>query len=205
MKGENAEVIWDPQDKEEEGFPRANKLIVKQILLGVEAKEGEYNVVEVRNSCLDTAVTQPFVYISLQFQRDGAQYKFHEKPCYLLTNFFIIIELQVETTTKDDSIKIPIAVLKVGENRLSSSFLEFPDAPVTFKLIQGSGPVHIHGHHLLGELDGIEEIDEEEAIDEEDDSDNEIHAEEADEPKSKKQKLANSGKGAKTDKNGKKK
>lgn len=77
--------------------------------------------------------------------------------------------LQVETTAKDEIIKIPIAVLKVGENRVSQSFLEFPDAPVTFKLIQGAGPVHIHGHHLLGDFDGadMDDIEEEGLGDEE--------------------------------------
>jgi Nucleoplasmin/nucleophosmin domain len=42
--------VWNPSEKEDEEFPeRANKLIVKQILLGVEAKADEYNVVEVRD------------------------------------------------------------------------------------------------------------------------------------------------------------
>lgn len=98
--------------------------------------------------------------------------------------------------------------MKVGENRFSQSFLEFPDAPVTFKLIQGTGPVHIHGHHLLGEFDAadMEDLEEEGLGDEEDDSENEIRAEDSDEPKSKKQKVAaNNTKAAKNDKNNKKK
>jgi Nucleoplasmin/nucleophosmin domain len=42
-------VTWNPQEKEEEEYPeRANKLILKQILLDVSAKADEYNVVEVR-------------------------------------------------------------------------------------------------------------------------------------------------------------
>lgn len=70
-----------------------------------------------------------------------------------------------------DAVKIPIAVLKVGETRSVRTDLEFPDAPVTFKLIEGSGPVHIHGQHLPGTL--VEEIEdfgdemEEELLDEE--------------------------------------
>lgn len=43
------ETEWNPIEKDEEGqeaMERANKLIVKQILLGVEAKD-EYHVVEV--------------------------------------------------------------------------------------------------------------------------------------------------------------
>lgn len=45
LKGENAETIWNPESTEID-YPRVNKLIVKQILLGVEAG-GEYNVIEV--------------------------------------------------------------------------------------------------------------------------------------------------------------
>jgi len=140
LKGENATVKWDPHENDDEHPERPNKLIVKQILLGVEAKEGEYNVVE------------------------------------------------VEATAKDKTIKIPIAVLKVGENRFSQSFLEFPDHPVTFKLIQGSGPVHINGHHLLGDIESLEDFEEEEVPEE--DSDVDIKREEdIEEPKLKKQKL----------------
>lgn len=114
-------VTWDPEIKDE--YPCNFKLIIRQILLGREAKEGEYNVV------------------------------------------------QVETMSQRDAIKIPIAVLRVGETRFVSADLEFPDAPVTFKLIEGSGPVHIHGQHLPGTL--LEEIEEygdemeEEMVDEE--------------------------------------
>lgn len=129
---------------------------------------------------------------------------------------------QVETNAHDEKIKIPIAILKVGENRCAQSFVEFPDAPVTFKLIQGSGPVHIHGQHLIcdesveGEIpmEDDDDLDEEEVsafIDPprpscwqllfQDDSDNEIRADDEDEPKAKKQKTAK-GKG---EKNGKKK
>lgn len=37
-----------------------------------------------------------------------------------------------------DTVKIPVAVLKSGENRQVRLDLEFPDAPVTFTLIQVS-------------------------------------------------------------------
>lgn len=70
----------------------------------------------------------------------------------------------------NDAIKTPIAVLKVGESRSVQPDLEFPDAPVIFKLIAGSGPVHIHGYSLpVGTYD-VEDIDdmEEELLDEED-------------------------------------
>lgn len=92
--------------------------------------------------------------------------KFH---CIFLKHSYYHLLMQVETTTKDEkAIKIPIAVLRVGEIRVAQSFLEFPDAPVTFKLIQGSGPVHIHGHHLLGDYDAADMDDlEEEGLGEE--------------------------------------
>lgn len=52
---------------------------------------------------------------------------------------------QVETPSVNGSIKIPIAVLKIGEQRVVQSNLEFPEGPVTFKLISGSGPIIISG------------------------------------------------------------
>lgn len=83
--------------------------------------------------------------------------------------------------------------------RCSQSFLEFPDAPVKFRLIQGKGPVYIHGHHLVGIEEGeIEEEIEDEEIDDEE-------TVESEEPSKKKQKLAANSKGAKNDKNSKKK
>lgn len=39
-------------------------------------------------------------------------------------------------------------MLKAGEVRSVQSNLEFPDGPVTFKLIEGNGPVYIHGQQL---------------------------------------------------------
>lgn len=35
--------------------------------------------------------------------------------------------------------------MKIGEQRVVQSNLEFPEGPVTFKLISGSGPVIITG------------------------------------------------------------
>lgn len=77
--------------------------------------------------------------------------------------------MQVETNAHDEKIKIPIAVLKVGESRCAQSFVEFPDAPVTFKLIQGSGPVYIHGQHLICDesVDGEIPMEDDDDLDEE--------------------------------------
>ncbi|XP_019762248.1 nucleoplasmin-like protein isoform X1 [Dendroctonus ponderosae] len=74
--------------------------------------------------------------------------------------------IQVEAMTWKDSVKIPIATLKAGgANNQVLLDLSFPDPPVTFTLIQGSGPVHIVGHHLIGgpieEFDEMDEMEEE--------------------------------------------
>lgn len=58
--------------------------------------------------------------------------------------------------------------MKVGECRAVQLNLEFPESPVTFKLIEGNGPVYIHCQHVpraYGEE--IEEIAEEELLSEE--------------------------------------
>lgn len=72
--------------------------------------------------------------------------------------------LQVESTTINDTVKVPIAVLKAGELRSVQTVLEFPDAPVTFKLVEGNGPVYIHGQQLPGnyEIEGATMMSEEE-------------------------------------------
>ncbi|XP_037944107.1 nucleoplasmin-like protein [Teleopsis dalmanni] len=46
LTGQDSTVSWDVLSNDED-FPRGQKLIIKQILLGAEAKEGEFNVVEV--------------------------------------------------------------------------------------------------------------------------------------------------------------
>lgn len=46
MTGEGSTVEWEVLSNDED-FPRGQKLIIRQILLGAEAKEDEFNVVEV--------------------------------------------------------------------------------------------------------------------------------------------------------------
>lgn len=43
---------------------------------------------------------------------------------------------QVEAPSVSGTIKIPIAVLKIGEQRVVQSNLEFPEGPVTFRLLR---------------------------------------------------------------------
>ncbi|KAH8337659.1 hypothetical protein KR074_003899, partial [Drosophila pseudoananassae] len=82
--------------------------------------------------------------------------------------------VQVETFTNDDGektpVKIPIAVLKVGETRSLRPNIEFPNGSVTFKLVQGTGPVYVCGKAEMnfGEFNDGEIY--EEYSDEEDDS-----------------------------------
>ncbi|XP_058064578.1 nucleoplasmin-like protein [Anopheles bellator] len=103
--------------------------------------------------------------------------------------------VQVETMTIRDTLRIPIAVLKVGETRQCRMDLEFSDAPVTFTLIEGKGPVHIHGQHLLGslveEFEDMEEMEEEVLDEEEADEDEDEDGASA----KKKPKLTNNSKG----------
>lgn len=109
MTGANATHTWDASKDEEDTSTRSQRLVIKNLLLGHEAKADEYSVVEA----------------------------------------------QAPSAT-GEVVKIPIAVLKVGETRSMNPHLEFPDGPVTFKLISGAGPVHLHG--LVG-MGGGEEDD----------------------------------------------
>ncbi|XP_030370083.1 nucleoplasmin-like protein [Scaptodrosophila lebanonensis] len=89
---------FDVPEIPEEYIIHSHKLIIKQIFLGPEAKQGEFNVV------------------------------------------------QAETKVSDkETVKIPIAVLKVGETRSLNPNVEFPNGSVTFKLVQGTGPVYVCG------------------------------------------------------------
>lgn len=102
--------------------------------------------------------------------------------------------VEVETMTIRDTLRIPIAVLKVGEARQCRLDLEFSDSPVTFTLVEGKGPVYIHGQHLLGSL--VEEFEDMEEM-EEDENDEDDEEEDDDEeggPQKKKQKLSNNTK-----------
>lgn len=65
LKANGESVTWDPEIKDE--YPCNFKLIVRQILLGREAKEGEYNVVQVRPLdcivCVNMLTHTPFTRI----------------------------------------------------------------------------------------------------------------------------------------------
>ncbi|XP_014213444.1 nucleoplasmin-like protein isoform X3 [Copidosoma floridanum] len=96
--------------------------------------------------------------------------------------------IQVEARSLDGVTKIPIAILEMGKQSQVSMDLSFPDAPVTFTLIKGSGPVHIVGHNLLDMED--EDVEGDTFDDWEDEKDGDDDEDEDDEPKKKKNKVA---------------
>lgn len=50
-------------------------------------------------------------------------------------------------------IKFPVVVLKGGSGHSQCVLdLLFPDPPVTFKLVKGSGPIHLLGNHSVGSM-----------------------------------------------------
>lgn len=82
---------------------------------------------------------------------------------------FNVVEVTAPHHDKDEKVvKIPVAVLKLGDTQAIRPDLEFPDGPVTFKLISGSGPVHITGLQFYGVAVDYEEFDEEESAFDED-------------------------------------
>ena len=125
LQGNKAIEVWDPDNDAKDEVPCGHKLVIRQIVLGPEAKEGEVHVVEA----------------------EAMMYK--------------------------DSAKVPIAVLSKNGTSQIALDLSFPDPPVTFGLKQGTGPVYLIGHHLIGtaaeEYEEIEDFDDEEGIEDEDD------------------------------------
>ncbi|KAH8394441.1 hypothetical protein KR222_005708 [Zaprionus bogoriensis] len=76
----------------------------------------------------------------------------------------------VEVSTARDVVKIPIAVLRVGEMRVVNPNMEFYESKVTFKLIQGNGPVHIFAQDIKDDMDvvyvkGSDDFGEDDVID----------------------------------------
>lgn len=108
-------MTWDSKTEEEN--LNNDRLHLRQILLGHSAKEGEYNVVEVSTHAIKRA-----------------SHFFNENISLACALIGVLFE-QVETLSANETIKIPIAVLKVGEQRVVQPELEFPYGPVTFTLV----------------------------------------------------------------------
>uniref|UniRef100_A0A1B6D2K0 Nucleoplasmin core domain-containing protein n=1 Tax=Clastoptera arizonana TaxID=38151 RepID=A0A1B6D2K0_9HEMI len=53
--------------------------------------------------------------------------------------------IEVDTMGYKSDIKVPIAILKSGVQNSAFIDLLFPGRPVTFRLTEGNGPVHIQG------------------------------------------------------------
>ncbi|XP_054258890.1 nucleoplasmin-like protein ANO39 [Macrosteles quadrilineatus] len=75
--------------------------------------------------------------------------------------------VQAEAMGYKSDIKFPIAVLKGGSQSQAVLDLLFPDPPVTFKLIQGNGPVHLLGNHSVGSGEMVGEDDEDDELEDE--------------------------------------
>lgn len=75
---------------------------------------------------------------------------------HIISTINTIANSQAETNVNDDgekkTVKIPIAVLKVGETRSLRPNVEFPNGSVTFKLVQGTGPVYVCGKVIINNL-----------------------------------------------------
>lgn len=104
-----------------------------------------------------------------------------------------IVEVTVMGFNK--SLKIPVIRLKVGEQTQSRLDLTFPDPPVTFNLVEGSGPVHITGNIGVasGPLNDMEEEEDEvdDDLDEEEDENIEESEDDMQKAGDKKRKMAN--------------
>ncbi|XP_050534226.1 mitotic apparatus protein p62-like isoform X3 [Daktulosphaira vitifoliae] len=103
--------------------------------------------------------------------------------------------IEVEAMGYKSDIKFPVVVLKGGAG-LSQCVLDllFPDPPVTFKLVKGSGPIHLLGNHSVGIAgEGMADEEDDDEIDEEFEEEEEEVIEEVTEKNSvdeKKRKLA---------------
>ncbi|GLG98662.1 nucleoplasmin-like protein ANO39 isoform X1, partial [Gryllus bimaculatus] len=88
-----------------------------------------------------------------------------------------IVEVSVMGFNKN--MKIPVIRLKIGEQTQCRLDLTFPDPPVTFTLVEGSGPVHICGNIGVasGPLNELEE--EEDEVDDDLDEEEDENAEES--------------------------
>ncbi|XP_046667757.1 nucleoplasmin-like protein [Homalodisca vitripennis] len=75
--------------------------------------------------------------------------------------------VQAEAMGYKSDIKFPIAVLKGGAQSQAVLDLLFPDPPVTFKLIQGNGPIHLLGNHSVGSGEMVGEDDEDDELEDE--------------------------------------
>ena len=58
--------------------------------------------------------------------------------------------IEAEAMGYRSDVKFPIAVMKSGVQSQAVLDLLFPDPPVTFHLVKGSGPIHLLGNHTVG-------------------------------------------------------
>lgn len=147
LSKENDSFTWTPDVDEDMEDMQQNILFLKRAVLGVKAKEGERNIIEVH--CKDM---------------------------------------------EGNDVKHPILSLTLGRDDHADVELTFKQVDeVTFKLIQGSGPLHLVGQTYIEtmnnpEMDDTDLPSDEEADEEVEDEDEE--EEEEDEAVGKKRKMA---------------
>jgi len=57
--------------------------------------------------------------------------------------------IEVETSGYKGNVKLPVVSLVSGKVSHLLLDLSFPDPPVTLRLLEGSGPIHIAGKHII--------------------------------------------------------
>jgi nucleophosmin 3 len=66
--------------------------------------------------------------------------------------------VEVFACGKTGKLRMPIARLQGGLVENFPLKIKFSNSPVIFKLIKGSGPVHLIGIHIFGKLDPLRAI-----------------------------------------------
>ncbi|PSN35658.1 hypothetical protein C0J52_18080 [Blattella germanica] len=117
-------------------------------------------------------------------------------------------ELQIIEVEVNEEAKMPIARLKKGGAEMCPLDIKFTNCPVKFSLINGSGPVHILGNHIMDlervplavetDSEGMGELEmegEEEEVAEEEEDEEEVEKPKNDggKPEKKKKTSADSG------------
>ncbi|XP_034489723.1 nucleoplasmin-like protein [Drosophila innubila] len=106
------------------------------------------------------------IFFSTTLRRPGRTIAYwnlsEERDCRML----VITQIVLGAGANDDEYNVveletaeygglPIAALKADENRIKNLHLEFSESEVTITLIEGSGPIIIHGYFVLEDVDNI--------------------------------------------------
>lgn len=92
LTGKDAQVEWDVLSSDDD-YPRGQKLIIKQILLGAEAKDDEFNVVEVNRKSIFYCVCHRLEFIKMRYVCLIVWYFSASFPVYLPHQKTVVISL----------------------------------------------------------------------------------------------------------------